>query len=141
LEKLRPRLRYLFLKEKDRWFELIVEYVCDELVAHQRMTKRTKIASGEVEPKNRALSSLYGDWEKWLNWPLSTGKSLRDATKKDLLAESAFYRSQGRTMMARSDWLAQLAAKMGDSEIVGQAYEAKQIAELHEETQKLWAER
>lgn len=139
------QLRFRMRKERAKWFDLAIDYVAADLIRQQRSKIRGHIVSAQAPSKDRGLRSLKDEfalhYARYANWPLSNGKQLKKATREEVFAEAAFYRTQGRTMMARADWFTNIAVKMGDSAAtVGDALDPKTIYDLHEDAEGRWRE-
>lgn len=135
------RLRYLLRKEREKWFDLMVDYVAEEAIRHARLSTR-RPSTPPAPGKDRGLASMKEQVERrytfYAQWQLSSGVELIRATKKELEESRDFYRAQGRTMMARADWMDSILRKMGRAETVGEAMGGKELAELYEEAESKW---
>ena len=138
------QLRLRMKRERSKWGDLAITFTAAELIRLQRLKIRTNIANAQAPKADRGLRSLKDEfalhYKRYANWPLSSGKLLSKASKEDVTAEAAFYRTQGRTMMARADWFSSIASKMGEAKEVAAALDPKTIYELHQEAEAKWTE-
>lgn len=70
-----------------------------------------------------------------MDFPLPGGKRLADATKVDLVAAAEFYSKQAGDMAHKSRWLAAVAGKLGDSDVVRTTLDEAALAALQKETE------
>jgi hypothetical protein len=142
IEELPTRLRWLFRKERERWFDVLVDWAAEELARHEILRARQGRGGVGRPGKDRGLASLKSEWDRkyeaCAKFPLSDGTFLMDASRDQVSAQERVYRAQGTTVMARADWLAGVLAKMGKAQRVAEAMDAKALYELRAAAEEKW---
>lgn len=83
---------------------------------------RIPVAQQNLMAQNYALS--------WMEYPLSTGMKIGDATKQDLLTESQMMIQQGREMIYRGQWMSRIADRVPFGKTVSEVLTEGQIKNM-----------
>lgn len=142
------QLRFRLRRDSGQWLDMMVNYVAERLVADARHRERMLIQRPVTEPtaahQPRALYALRKRKEEleeaYLNWPLSTGVRLREATLADLKNEYGMYDTLTRSNAARRDWIGNIMKRLGDNATVkvGEALTGAEIRQLDQEATAKW---
>ena len=83
-----------------------------------------------AENSARSAALVQGVMSAWFDIRLPYGKTLGAATRADLDRAADFYRSRGRTMLARGEWLARIAARMEEGRTVAETFSSAELGDL-----------
>ena len=102
------------------------------LVLARRSAWRTPQESGEAKVSDAKRAGLRRlAVVNLMEWPLSQGKRLGDATRPTILSESASLIASGSTQVLRGEWLRLVAGRLKDDhQRVRQAMSEKQLRSL-----------
>jgi hypothetical protein len=91
-------------------------------------------ASAEKKTNPRTLAGLRAFSRGWLDWSMSDGTVLRDATRAKLLEDAQHYVNSASTLMSRGQWLQRIAAMLtDDTTTVRQALDEAIVGKLARE--------
>jgi hypothetical protein len=124
------------LKDRHLLRELVAELVCQAAratVGEAHRSLRGNLSRAANRDDVSALASGIG--ASLLDFPLSGGLLLRDATREQVLEQVSFYEKQGRDMLHKARWLQLVAQGVPESQKVGDSLTDARAVELWKESQ------
>jgi hypothetical protein len=126
----------MLLKDRSALMELVAPVVIrassDRVRRGLRNSRNSLLRSVErIETRSNVVALA----QALLDFPLQSGKRLRDATRTEVLSFAEFQERQGKRMMHMARWLSVIAQAVPDGKVVGDVMDDKRAAELLKETE------